>query len=100
MISQNMRRSRSPRYLLTAAILVCATAFAQQPQPRPGGRPTPAPPPELTAEQKSRFQAKIAELDAMVAGFRAKKVHEDLIADVDVYAKAGKWLMEFPQGFP
>ena len=35
----------------------------------------------------------------MVKEFRAKKVNEDLIADVDIYAKAGKWLLEFPQGF-
>ena len=26
-------------------------------------------------------------------------MNEDLIADVDIYAKAGKWLLEFPQGF-
>jgi len=58
-----------------------------------------APPPQLTAEQKSQYQAKIAELDAMVQSFRTAKVNEDLIADVDIYAKAGKWLLEFPQGF-
>ena len=29
----------------------------------------------------------------------ARKVNEDLVADVDIYAKAGKWLLEFPQGF-
>jgi pimeloyl-ACP methyl ester carboxylesterase len=58
-----------------------------------------APPPQLTAEQKSQYEAKIAELDAMVHGFRAAKVNEDLIADVDIYAKTGKWLLEFPQGF-
>src|SRR5439155_22682338 len=39
------------------------------------------------------------ELDSVVAGLRARKVNEDLIADVDIYAKAGKWLLEFPQGF-
>jgi pimeloyl-ACP methyl ester carboxylesterase len=58
-----------------------------------------APPPQLTADQKSQYEAKIAELDAMVQAFRAAKVNDDLIADVDIYAKAGKWLLEFPQGF-
>jgi pimeloyl-ACP methyl ester carboxylesterase len=31
--------------------------------------------------------------------FRQKNVDLDLIADVEVYSKAGKWLLEFPQGF-
>ncbi|HWE49165.1 MAG TPA: alpha/beta hydrolase [Bryobacteraceae bacterium] len=58
-----------------------------------------APPPQLTPEQKSQYQARIDALDAMVKSFRAARVNEDLIADVDIYAKAGKWLLEFPQGF-
>ena len=84
--------------------------IAQQPQPpagarggpggaRGGGRGPAQPPPELTPEQKGQYQSKIGELDSIVKGLRAKKVNEDLIADVDVYAKAGKWLLEFPQGF-
>src|SRR3954468_13255924 len=80
--------------------LTLAPSFAQQPPAgRGGGRGPAAPPPELTAEQKGQYQSKIAEIDAMVKAFRAKKVNEDLIADVDIYAKAGKWLLEFPQGF-
>lgn len=89
------------RLLLAFAAL--ASAFAQQP-PQPavpgrGGRGPAAPPPQLTAEQKGQYQSKIDELDRAVAGFRAKKVNPDLIADVEIYAKAGKWLLEFPQGF-
>jgi pimeloyl-ACP methyl ester carboxylesterase len=57
------------------------------------------PPPQLTLEQKGQYQSKIDELDGIVKDLRAKKVNEDLLADVDIYAKAGKWLLEFPQGF-
>ena len=60
--------------------------------------PAPAPP-QLTPEQKSQYQSKIDELDAIVQDLQARKVNEDLVADVDIYAKAGKWLLEFPQGF-
>jgi len=88
-----------------AAVVLLFPVIAQQP-PAPAGRggarggrgPAP-PPPELNAEQKSQYQSKIAELESIVNSLRAKKVNEDLIADVDVFAKAGKWLMEFPQGF-
>lgn len=81
--------------------IACVTlATAQQQQPPAGrGRGPAQPPPQLTAEQKGEYQVKIAELDSMVNGLRAGKVNEDLIADVDIYAKAGKWLLEFPQGF-
>ncbi len=78
--------------------LAIACVMAAQAQP-PAGRGRGAPPPQLTSEQKSQYQGKIAELDAMVKGLRAAHANEDLIADVDIYAKAGKWLMEFPQGF-
>jgi hypothetical protein len=72
------------------AIALVAGGLAQPQQPAP---------PQLTAEQRSRYQSKIDELDSIARGLRAKQVNEDLIADVDIYAKAGKWLLEFPQGF-
>jgi pimeloyl-ACP methyl ester carboxylesterase len=85
------------------AIATFASAFAQQP-PQPaapgrGGRGPAAPPPQLTAEQKAEYRSKINEIEAFLTQFRAKKVDSDLIADVEIYAKAGKWLLEFPQGF-
>ena len=81
----------APCFLFLAAhFLPSFVAFGQQ---------QPQPPAQLTAEQKQQYQAKVNELDGIVAGLRSKKVNEDLIADVDIYAKAGKWLLEFPQGF-
>ena len=62
-----------------------------------GGRG--GPPIQLTPEQKSEYQSKIDELDTIVKGLRAGKTNVDLIADVDIFAKAGKWLLEFPQDF-
>ena len=79
-------------------ILLLAAGSAVLAQPR-GGRGAPSPPPELTAEQKNAYQSKIDEIDSIVKELRAKRVDQDLIADVDIYAKAGKWLLEFPQGF-
>jgi pimeloyl-ACP methyl ester carboxylesterase len=73
-----------------------ATATAQQGR---GGRGPATPPPQLTAEQRAQYQSKIGEIDAFLTQFRAKKVDSDLIADVEIYSKAGKWLLEFPQGF-
>jgi hypothetical protein len=88
---------------LAAGVLSLLPVMAQQPQPpgrgRGGGRGPAQPPPPLTTEQKGQYQSKIDELDSIVKGLRARKVNEDLIADVDIYAKAGKWLLEFPQGF-
>lgn len=80
-------------------LALCLCALGQQPPAGRGGRGPATPPPELSPDQKSAYQAKIDQLDAMVRDFRAKKINPDLIADVDIYAKAGKWLLEFPQGF-
>jgi pimeloyl-ACP methyl ester carboxylesterase len=80
---------------LALVVFACAAIAQQPPAPGRGGPP----PPQLTAEQKNQYQAKIDQLDTMVRGFQAQKVNEDLIADVDIYAKAGKWLLEFPRGF-
>jgi len=103
-----MRQDRQRVWILVAAAVCLWPAMAQQ-QQQPaqppggggrGGRGPAQPPPEVSAEQRAQYQAKIAELDSVVKSLRAQKVNEDLIADVDVYAKAGKWLLEFPQGFP
>ena len=40
---------------------------------------------------------KVEKIDAGVKALRAKHTDEDLIADVDVYGKSGKWVLEFPE---
>ena len=52
---------------------------------------------QLTPEDQAAIRAKVDKIDAAVRAARSKHVDEDLIADVDVYAKAGKWVLEFPE---
>jgi poly(3-hydroxybutyrate) depolymerase len=49
-----------------------------------------------TEEEKQQIQARLSELDALVKPMKAKRGEDDLMADVEVYAKAGHWLEEFP----
>ncbi|HTM49399.1 MAG TPA: hypothetical protein VL285_11975, partial [Bryobacteraceae bacterium] len=64
--------------------------FAQQPQPKP------APP---SAEEKRQIQSKTDELAAVVRKLRARHLNEDLLADLEVYEKAGRMALEFPDEF-
>ena len=43
------------------------------------------------------IRAKVEKIDAVVRALRSRHTDEDLIADVDVYGKAGKWVLEFPE---
>jgi pimeloyl-ACP methyl ester carboxylesterase len=87
-----------------AGVLCLLPLIAQQPPAAPGGASGRggrgrAPAVQLTAEQKASYQAKVDELNTIVKGLRAAKTNIDLIADVDIFAKAGTWLLEFPQDF-
>jgi hypothetical protein len=96
----DMKRFGIVTIALAAAIASLLPVIAQQQPPAgqaaPGGRGGPdgrggarggrgpaQPPPELTADQKSQYQSKIAELESIVKSLRAKKVNEDLIADIN-----------------
>ena len=95
---------------LSAAILCLLPLSAQPPAGGSGrggrggsgggsGRGGRGPAVELTADQKSQYQARVDELDSIVKALRAGKTNPDLLADVDIFAKAGKWLLEFPADF-
>jgi hypothetical protein len=45
------------------------------------------------------LRGKVEKIEAAVKIARANRADEDLIADVDVYAKAGRWVLEFPEDF-
>lgn len=45
------------------------------------------------------IRSKVQKIDGIVSALRGSHTDEDLIADVDVYAKAGKWVLEFPEDF-
>ncbi|HVW84532.1 MAG TPA: hypothetical protein VHB50_07615 [Bryobacteraceae bacterium] len=101
----------------TFALSVCATGLtllplmtqqspAQQragqlPPGRAGGRGGRAftspiqPKPEELAQVKSKSE----QIEALVKELRAKHADPDLTGDVDVYAKAGRYLLEFPELF-
>jgi hypothetical protein len=52
---------------------------------------------ELTDRDRQALRAKLDELDPLVAALKAKRGEDDLLADVEIHAKGGRWILEFPQ---
>ena len=78
--------------------------LAQQPAPAvpvaggpAQGRGQAPPRYELTAGDRQALKAKLDELDPLVRALKAKRGEDDLVADVEIHAKAGHWILEFPQ---
>jgi pimeloyl-ACP methyl ester carboxylesterase len=76
-----------------AAIALGAAVLAQQ---RPAGAPPPIQP---KPEELRQIAAKADELDAILREIKARGADEKLTADVEIYSKAGRFLLEFPQTF-
>ena len=66
------------------------------PQQRSRAAPTPI---EPTREELKQVQAKTAEIELAVQELKAKHTDRDLVGDVEVYGKAGRMLLEFPDQF-
>ncbi|MDP9099410.1 MAG: hypothetical protein M3N48_10530, partial [Verrucomicrobiota bacterium] len=47
-------------------------------------------------EEKQQIQTRLNELDAAIKQIKAKRGEDDLMADVEVYSKAGHWLLDYP----
>ena len=47
-------------------------------------------------EELQQVKAKTEQIEGMVKDLKAKHADADLVADVDVYGKAGRMLLEFP----
>ena len=47
-------------------------------------------------EEKQQIQAGLKKLDAAINQIKAKRGEDDLMADVEVYSKAGHWLLDYP----
>jgi hypothetical protein len=86
-------------------VMAILSAFAQQPAttgvagaaPR---RAAPAPPPvKARPEELAKIQAKSEEIEGYVKRFKAKRLDPALVGDVEVYAKAGRMLIEYPDMF-
>src|SRR5260370_909148 len=97
-----MRSWPGSAVLLTGALCLSAlwlSSAAQQP-PAPkkkGGRQLPTV--EASAEQKQQIEARLGELDVSLSRLKAGSASSALLADVDIYSKAGHWLLEFPGFF-
>ena len=95
-----------------AAALTLMLAIAQQsvqaPPPTPppqsagrgAGRGTPPPPPVTPKpEELAKVKDKTEQIEALVKDLRANHANPELLGDVEVYAKAGRMLLEFPDMF-
>jgi poly(3-hydroxybutyrate) depolymerase len=74
--------------LMTRIVVLTLAAFLLMAQP-----PAPAFP---TAEEKAQLQSKVDAIEEAVRTAKAKHSSDDAIADVEVYAQAGRWLLEYP----
>src|SRR3954452_20646705 len=78
-----------------AALLVgigLSIGFAQQ----RGGRGA-TPPFHPNTEEIAKIQAKSEQLESLLEDLRAKRVDAALLGDVAVYAKAGRFLLEYQE---
>jgi len=92
---------------LLAVLLAMPPVTAQQPVPNPpapaqkqpagrgAGRGAPAPV-NPKPEELAKVKDKTEQIEALVKSLKAKHVDPDLLGDVEVYAKAGRMLLEFP----
>jgi len=91
------------RWITIAIIALAAALAAQQPpaQQAPakqrGGRG--GPPIQPKPEELAQIKSKAEQIETIVTQLKSKNVSKDLVGDVEVYAKAGRMLLEFPELF-
>src|SRR6266446_3192019 len=82
--------------------LFLASAIAQQPQ-QPGargpGRPTAPPAIQPKPEELTKVREKTEQIEALVKELKAARANPELLGDIEVYSKAGRMLLEFPELF-
>jgi hypothetical protein len=90
----------------SVAVVVLLPLVAQQPAAQPpaagrgrgrGGRGQP--PIQPKPEELAQVKAKTEQIEGMVRDLKAKHADPDLVGDVEVYGKAGRMLLEFPDQF-
>ncbi len=83
--------------LLTTVLCTISLLCAQQSAPpaRQGRGPARAVQPK--AEELAAIKTKSEQIEAIVKELQAKRANPDLVGDVAVYAKAGRFLLEFPE---
>src|SRR5262245_8784512 len=84
-------------------LLAIQSALAQAPAaPAKGGKSTKkATPPPIQAkpEELAKIKEKTAQIEALVKELKAKRSAAELVTDLEVYAHAGKMLLEYPDMF-
>ena len=111
-IMEPPRRSAAAFVFALAAGLALRLGIAQQSAPvrpptsqpqsagRGAGRGTPTPPPVVAKpEDLARIKAQTEQIEALMKDLRARHADPELLGDVEVYAKAGRMLLEFPDMF-
>src|SRR5882762_2151332 len=93
--------------LLTPAIafFFVTLSFAQNGPPspvvpqQPLGRRAVPPPIQPKPEELAKVTEKTEQIEALVKDLKAKHTNPDQVGDVEVYSKAGRMLLEFPELF-
>src|SRR5436190_6739068 len=85
------------RFLLTVAIGV--SSLLAQPPATPQKKAAPPPPVVAKPEELAKIREKSEQIESLVKELRAKHADPALLGDVEVYAKAGRMLLEFPELF-
>ena len=84
---------------LFAAVSLGQVVPAQQPGGR-GGRGAPPPPPiEPKPQELATVAEKTEQIESLMKELRIKHADPQMLGDVEVYAKAGRMLLEFPELF-
>src|SRR5262245_14751380 len=94
---------------LTLGISQTTTPVAHFPTPSPGKpgevvpmdrfRPANNNPYKPTAEEKQQITAKTDLLGSMIRALQDRRADDALLADVEIFHSAAKWIMEFPDEF-
>jgi hypothetical protein len=90
-----------------AALALASAGVAQTPAAPPASPPAPAKKqsaanqPALTAkpEELAKIKAKTEQIAALVKALKAQRAQPELVTDVEVYAHAGRMLLEYPDMF-
>src|SRR5215813_15126891 len=52
-----------------------------------------------TAEETQRIQGKISQLGGMLRDLHSRGVGDALLADVEIFHEAARWILQFPEEF-
>ncbi|MGH9721717.1 MAG: hypothetical protein ACRD8O_16035 [Bryobacteraceae bacterium] len=99
---------RHALWLLSVIAILTPAQTVQMPSPRQGRpeevlpltrfRPRTAPY-QPTVEEKRQIQAKLDQLDAVIRDLRSRRAGDALLADVEIFAEAARWILQFPEEF-